>query len=264
MGKEDDLIKILDAGFEITGNIAGALIGGSIAGPVGIIVGASIPTIISTSFKSISSDIINRRISKREEQKIGAGYIFALERIKKNIENGRTIRNDGFFDNTNVLSDSNTILEGVTVKLQKEWELKKLRFYGNFLGNISFRQDIDFNYASVMLRLIDSLSYRELCLIVVFKNKGTPEIDLSLLEKTFKNNFMSHKFNNSMYIDLVELDKFTVFRRVPPFAVGATLGNCVLSDLGEKLYELMNLSEIDKSDILKTTSDLEDMLGKRL
>lgn len=264
MGKEDDLIKILDAGCEIAGNITGALIGGAIAGPVGLFAGATIPTIISTGFKSISSDIINRRISKREEQKIGAGYIFAIERIKKNIEYGCEIRNDGFIDNTNVLSDSNSILEGLTVKLQKEWELKKLQFYGNFLGNILFRQDIDFNYASVMLRLIESLTYRELCLIAVFKNKGTPEIDLSSLEKTFKDNIMTHKFNYSMYIDLVEMDKFTVFRRVPPFAVGATIGNCVLSDLGEKLYELMNLSEIDNSDLLKTTSDLEEMLGKRL
>lgn len=264
MKKEDDLKKLLDAGCDITGSIAGAFIGAAVAGPAGLLIGASLPTIISESFKKISSDVLSRQISKREEQKIGAGYIFALQRIEKNIEGGKTIRNDGFIKDDEILSDSNTILEGVTVKLQKEWELKKLQYYGNFLGNIPFRKDIDFNYASVLLRLIDSMSYREICIIAVFQKRGTPEIDLSSIENRLKMNYMMHNFNYSMYSDLVELGQLFVFRRVPPFTVGSTLGNCVLSDLGEKLYDLMNLQEIDKNDFIKTKTDLEDMLGKTL
>jgi len=264
MKKEEDLKKIITAGCDIAGSIAGAFIGETVAGPAGLLIGASLPIIISESFKTISADILSRQISKREEQKIGAGYIFALQRIEKNLKDGKTIRDDGFIDEKNILSDSNTILEGVTVKLQKEWELKKLKYYGNFLGNISFRNDINYNYASVMLRIIESMSYRELCIVSVFREKGTPEIDLSPIESRFKINYMMHNFNYSMYSDLVELGQLSVFRRVPPFTLGASIGNCVLSDIGEKLYDLMNLKEIAEGDFLRTKADLEDLLGRKL
>lgn len=264
MGKDDDLKKLLDAGCEISGNIVGAFIGAAVAGPAGLIAGAVLPKIIYESFKMISSDVLRRQISKREEQKIGAGYIFALQRIEKNLQEGKTTRNDGFINDDNILTDSNIILEGVTVKLQKEWELKKLQYYGNFLGNISFRKDIDFNYASVLLRLIESLSYRELCIIAVFHKKGTPEIDLSPIESKYKMNYMMHNFNYSMYSDLVELAQLSVFRPVPPLKLGAAIGNCVLSDVGEKLYDLMNLHEIEEIDFLKAKADLENLLGKTL
>ena len=261
---EKALEELLDAGYEIAGNISGALIGLTVAGPIGAIIGATVPTIITNSFKKISCDVLSRNISKREEQKIGTGYFFAIKRINQNITAGLSIREDDFINEENILSDSNTILEGVTIKLQKEWELKKLEFYGNYLGNISFRKDININYASVLLRLIESMSYRQLCLVVVFKKNGTPEIDLSPIENQFKSNFMLESFNFSLYSDLVALGQLTVFRRVAPFSLGASIGNCVLSDIGNKLYELMNLNDIIETDYLKVKNELEGMLSRKL
>ena len=257
---EKSLNEILDAGIEIFGSVTGAFIGGAVAGPIGLALGAAFPTILIKSFKKIRNDVLSRNISKREEQKIGAGYYFALKRIESNISRGMTIRKDGFINDEDILSDSNTILEGVTVQLQKEWELKKLEFYGNFLGNISFRPDININYATVLLRLIESLSYRQICIVAIFKRIGTPEIDLSSIESRFKTNYAMHNFSYSLYSDLVELGQLSVLRRVAPFKVGAVLGNCVLSDIGEKLFELMNLTEICKDDYIKTKRELENML----
>lgn len=261
---EKHLTEILEAGYEITGSIAGAIAGGAIAGTPGIILGASIPTIISKGFKKISDDVLKRSISKREEQKIGAGYIFAIERIEKNIEAGREIRDDGFINNGNILSDSNTILEGVTLKLQKEWELKKLRFYGYFLGNISFEKNIDFDYAAVLLKIAETLSYRQLCIIKVFKEKGKPEIDLTPIENVYSRGLDDSNFNFSLFSDLAEMDRLTVFQRRRPIKLGAPIGNCVLSDMGIKLYNLMNLAEIDETDYNKTAYEIQKMLPNRL
>jgi hypothetical protein len=77
-------------------------------------------------------------------------------------------------------------------------------------------------------------------------------------------NYMMHNFNYSMYSDLVELGQLSVFRRVPPFTLGASIGNCVLSDIGEKLYDLMNLKDIAGDDFLRTKADLENLLGRKL
>lgn len=107
--KKEPLKELFDSGAEIISNIAGAIIGGALAGPEGVIIGASIPTVLTKGFKLIGEDVLNRNISKREEQKIGAGYTFALLRIEKNIKAGREYRNDGFIDNENILSDSNSI-----------------------------------------------------------------------------------------------------------------------------------------------------------
>lgn len=263
MKKEQSLKKLLYGSSEIIGSISGALVGTAVAGPAGTIVGATLPTILSNVFKKISKDVLSRNISKREEQKIGTGYYFALKRMEKNISNGLSIREDGFIDEEDILSDSNIILEGVTVKLQKEWELKKLVYYGNFLGNISFRKDININYATVLLRLVESLSYRQLCIVFVIEKHGTPKIDLSYIDSSYKKASQNHEFNYSLYSDLVDLINLSVLRPAPPYVLGATLGNCVLSDIGQKLFELMNLSEIDNEDYMETKRDLENMLSKR-
>ncbi|WP_352422976.1 hypothetical protein [Proteiniphilum sp.] len=261
---EESLRKLLNAGSEIVGNVTGAIIGSAIAGPTGLLLGASLPTIFSMTFNRISDDVLNRTISKREEQKIGAGYIFAIDRIEKNIKAGKIIREDGFIGNDNILSDSNVILEGVTTKLQKEWELKKLQFYGNFLGNISFTDEVDFNYATVLLKIAENLSYRQLCLIKVFKKKGTPQIDLAPIENEYARGLSTKTFNYSLYSDLAEMDRLSVFQRRGPIKLGATIGNCILSDIGIKLYQLMNLEEIEKNDYNETVYELQSMLPGRL
>lgn len=260
MKNKDSFIELIDIGCEFVSSSIGAFIGVAIDGAAGIIAASAASPVLYKMFKSISEDVQAKKTSKREEQKIGAGYLFALRRIEYNISHGKKIRSDGFIVDDDILSDSNTILEGVTVKLQKEWELKKLEFYGNFLGNISYRADIDINYATVLLRLIESLSYRQICIVAIFKRIGTPEIDLSSIESRFKTNYAMHNFSYSLYSDLVELGQLSVLRRVAPFKVGAVLGNCVLSDIGEKLFELMNLSEICKDDYIKTKRELENML----
>ena len=262
--KKEPLNELLDSGAEIIANIAGAIVGGILIGPGGVLAGASIPTILKKGFKWIGEDVLNRNISKREEQKIGAGYTFALLRIEKNIKAGREYRNDGFIDNENILSDSNSILEGITVKLQKEWELKKLQFYGNLLGNISFEKEIHFNYATVLLKLAETLSYRQLCLIKVFENKGTPQIDLSPIDNAYRKSNDLRGFNYSLYVDLVEMEQLSVLKRSGAITVGATIGSCILSDIGIMLYRLMNLDELDIEDYNRTLYDLQDMLPKML
>ena len=260
MKNKDSFIELIDIGCEFVSSSIGAFIGVAIDGAAGVIAASAASPVLYKMFKSISEDVQAKKTSKREEQKIGAGYLFALRRIEYNISHGKKIRSDGFIVDDDILSDSNTILEGVTVKLQKEWELKQLEFYGNFLGNISFKPDININYATVLLRLIESLSYRQLCIIVVFVKNGTPEIDLSSIESSYKKNYMMHQFNYSLYSDLSELLRLSVLKPVPPFTLGSTLGNSVLSDIGEKLFELMNLSEICKDDYIKTKRELENML----
>lgn len=260
---EKSLRRLLEAGSEMAGSITGAFIGTAIAGPIGTLVGASLPPLISKSLNKISDDVLNRNISKREEQKIGVGYIYAVDRIEKNIKMGRKIRTDGFIDDENIQSDSNTILEGVTVKLQKEWELKKLQFYGNFLGNISFIPEIDFNYAAVLLKFAESLLYRQMCLIKVFMKKGTPQIDLAPIANEYRSGLSANTFNYSLYSDLVEMDRLSVFQRRGPVTLGGTIGNCALSDMGIKLYQLMNLEEIEEADYCKTLTEFQEMLPNR-
>jgi hypothetical protein len=261
---EKCLEKLLETGSEMVGSITGAFIGTAIAGPIGTIVGASLPALISKSLNKISDDVLNRNISKREEQKIGVGYHYAIRRIEKNINAGKEIRKDGFISNDSILSDSSTILEGVTLKLQREWELKKLQFYGNFLGNISFTEDIDFNYATVLLKFAETLSYRQICLIKVFVKKGTPQINLAHIANEYRRRLTIDSFNYPLYSDLADMDRMSILQRLPPISLGDAIGNCVLSEMGLKLYHLMNLEEIEEDDYSKALDGLQRMLPNKL
>lgn len=264
MEYKSELKWIVSSGVEMIANISGAAVGAAIAGPAGMVIGASLPTVLNSMFKKISSDVASRNLGERETQKIGAGYYYALKRIDQNISIGKELRKDGFIDESDVLSDSSIILEGVTTKLQREWELKKLIFYGNFLGNISFEESIDFDYATVLLKLIDNLSYRQLCLIAVFKRCGTPEIDLSSIGGLFKEREWNNKFDYALYSDLVDLSAQSILQPIPPFSLGDTLGNSILSDIGDKLYSLMNLNELEERDYNVVKHSMEDILNRRL
>lgn len=132
------------------------------------------------------------------------------------------------------------------------------------LGNISFEKDVHFDYATVLLKLAESLSYRQLCLIKVFENKGTPQIDLAPIDNTYKRSIDLRGFNYSLYADLVEMEQLSVLKRVGAITVGAAIGNCTLSDIGTKLYRLMNLNELNAADYNRTLNDLQDMLPRML
>ncbi len=86
-----------------------------------------------------------------------------------NLKNGYKLRNDGFFeDNSTERAASKEIVEGVLLATQREYEEKKTRYYGNLLANIAFSTGVSRSHASLLIKLSQSLSYRQVCLLSIF------------------------------------------------------------------------------------------------
>ncbi|MFN8412279.1 MAG: hypothetical protein U0Z26_07820 [Anaerolineales bacterium] len=160
--------QLISLSSELAGAaIAGAL--GFLSGSPAIAAGAGIVGVtIAKSANILLTDIANRQLSRREEIKVGAAAAFALDKIQKRLESGEQPRDDYFFskDSTNH-SDAEEILEGVLQKSKNEHEEKKIRLLGNFYATLVFSKGISIGEANYLLQLVESLTYRQICVLAI-------------------------------------------------------------------------------------------------
>src|SRR5829696_6490496 len=139
-------------GSDITGATVGAIAGGAFGGPAGDIAGTAACVVIANVLKNIGNDISERRLSPREEVRVGAALIFAINKVQEQITNGYKLRNDDFFvDKPSERAASKEIVEGVLLAAQREHEEKKTRYYGNLLGNIAFSTGVSRAHADLLI-----------------------------------------------------------------------------------------------------------------
>ena len=241
-----DLIK---AGSEIAGGVSGAVIGGTIIGPAGWLIGGASGPIITRLFTKIGNEIKKRVLGDREESRIGFTYTVGLLKIKSRLEKGEKLRSDGFFESDEFnRSASEEILEGVLRSSQVEYQEKKLPYYGNLLANIAFETSISRNKANLFLRIAQNLSYQQLCILQLVSQNEKMQLnwgyEFMRFDELQKFNCIQPAIeelgnNKLLYIGRQQEGYITSIRIIK---------------LGQELIKLMELSEIAKSEI----SSLDD------
>lgn len=242
--------KFVQLGSDITGNLAGSALGFLMAGPPGAFAGAAAGPAIKHVLSGLAEDVLARTISQREKTRMSATLIFAADKVRKRLEEGKKPREDGFFASDGLhRAPAEEIAEGVVLAAQRDHEEKKLRFYGNLLANLAFVPGIDQGHANLLLRLGQDLSYRQLCLIVLFRAQ-----DQNLLRKTdYRKDPASVKGTTIPILQEI----YDLFRRGMITSGGSYLLG--LADIkpsvitpegtGVTLYNLMELHEIDFDDV---------------
>jgi hypothetical protein len=254
--KEENSIipEIIETGYEVGGSLGSAIIGGLLAGPAGVVIGAASGPILTKLFTKVGSEIKNRILGAREESRIGFTYATGYDKLKTRLESGDELRQDDFFDiDENNRSTAEEILEGVLRSAQSEYQEKKLKYYGNLLANISFDKSVTKDKAYLFLKVAQNLSYKQLCILKFLNRNG--QINLN----------WGYNFNGlaelTNYADLEpsveDLDKNKLL------AILRTSGNTIsimnISKLGVELTNLMNLSEIPEEDISSLSKELSDV-----
>lgn len=255
---DDEKVKdLIQFGSEIAGGATGAAIGLLVAGPAGAIAGAIGGPIVARTLKSVAVDIKERFLSKKEEQRIGATVALTMIKINENLEKGKTLRNDGFFEpGTNERSAIEEIYEGTLIAAQKEHEEKKIKFYSNLVANLSFSIDFDKAEANVLLKKAEGLTYRQLCILSLLGR-----IDQYSLRQT---SYREAQVDDSRLIILLEeindlYNKTMVIssaRTAFISLVDVTPSELSLIGTGEFLHGLMELSEIPTEDLDEIASIL--------
>jgi hypothetical protein len=240
----------IGAGSDIAGAAIGAAAGAALAGPPGGIAGAAAGAAISNVLKNIGTDISERMLSPREKVRIGAALGFPINKVQENITNGHKLRDDDFFDDKpSGRAASQEIVEGVLLAAQREYEEKKTRYYGNLVANIAFSKGVSRAHADLLIKLSQSLSYRQLCLLSIFGQRDR----FTLRQNDYRDtsNFFLEKV--SLLQEIFDLTTRGLIMKEP--------GNVVLGHTeivparmkpegeGETLFKLMVLKEMDGQDL---------------
>jgi hypothetical protein len=238
--------SLIQTGCEMFGSTGGALIGLAIAGPAGAIAGAASAPLI-TRLMGIGGEFAQRLLGKREQGRLGAALEYAVEKTRENIEAGKET-NPALVGENVQLASSDEILESALTAAQRDPQEKKLRYYGNLIGNLPFEKNLDASEAFQLTRLAQELTYRQLCLLAIFAESrkfslrngqyvGYPAMTDSLM---------------SVLLDIYELWSRQIVGSDTLVLVTYDLINparIVLHGISGRLYRLMELNSIPPADL---------------
>jgi len=250
---------LINTGSNLAGAVAGSALGFLMAGPVGAIAGGTVGSTFTDILKNVGKEVMDKKLSMAERQLVrcGAAYSFAINKIKNNLEFGATPVETFFQKETpGERTTAEELLEGVLIKAKDEYEEKKVKYLGNLYGNIAFRNGISKQTCNQLINLASNLTYRQYCILAMIKNIA--KYNLSQEDYRGKNKFFS---TESMYFlqEIFDLYNINLIRciqkNLPDSEVFFGLtdiapGRLQLQWIGEILYTLLNLNEIDESEIL--------------
>jgi len=269
MKNKDKKIKNkIDKGLSVCGEATGAVASSSIGlwvgGPVGVFVGAVGGKLARDFILILKKDFENRFLSEWEKERINITAESVRERIQSNYNQGLQVRNDDFFTNGSISERSTAyeIFEGTFIAAKNEHEEKKLKYYGNLVANIAYHKEIDRYHANYLLRIAERLSYRQICILALFKRKSNYALSSNFHEllKTFDQNKMI------IVREIEEIKILHLLQSLPSKEAiigGGPAGNITpatteLSETGNIIHTMMNLDEIESSEIDRLAAILSD------
>lgn len=158
--------KLVGSGAELAGGAVGGALGFLAAGLVGAAAGGAGGVVVSKTLSHIGNELSERLLGPREKIRVGATLALAAKEISERIKKGEKIRSDGFFDkNSTGRSSAEELAESVLLKSQREPEEKKIPLLAHLLVNMTFSPEISVALGEQMLKAVEQLTYRQLCIL---------------------------------------------------------------------------------------------------
>jgi hypothetical protein len=277
--------QVIDSSSNVVGTAVGNTLGFILADAPGAALGGAIGASLTGVLKQVFFDVANRRLSEREEIRIGTSAYFAVTKIQARLDSGEKPREDGFFSRENqyARSDADEIFEGTLLKSKNEHQEKKIRFIANIFSNTTFHSEINSSEANHILQVAENMTYRQMCLLALFERKAeindirlaTKDAtkdddedssiikDISLLQEIFQ--LYNLGLVAQLLVESKNSDEFTGgyitneknyllldgYDTVSPVDI-------VLKDLGKRYFNVMSLSEIPYEDVLEVAKTLSN------
>lgn len=215
-------------------------------------VGATIEKLILT----VGTDISARNLSPRERNRIGISIIQIIEKSIENLNSGKYIRNDNFFEDGD--QDGKTadeLLESLLKNIQTEYEEKKVKYISWMFANFLFDDTIDKQFCNTYLRIASDLTYRQFCYIYLICNKEKFGLNKNI-------DFLKDPYRTLRGDQILELHELRnlaiiyfpeIFLHLDP-KQGAQMFPLEQADIlpfGKYLFEYLDLGKIDISDVEK-------------
>jgi hypothetical protein len=119
----------------------------------------------------------------RERVRAGAALAFAVEYAATLHRNGRTARTDGWFDERpGGRPAAQELAEGVVAAARRSTDERRVRHLGYLLAEVAVSPDVDLELAGRALRLVESLSWRQLALLAGVGRRERVPLPMAPLE----------------------------------------------------------------------------------
>ena len=255
--KSDGIRQLISYGAEIAGGAAGAALGWFVGGPVGAVVGGAGGPMAAIALKNLGQEISERHLSTREKLRVGAAFAIAAADIRQRLERGENIRTDGFFDEKQTgRSDADEVAENVLLKAQREPEEKKIQYMGYLLSSITFDPHINVHMAHQLVKNVEQLTYRQLCILKLSAVKDKFE----MRDRDYMNRGKLTKDLYSVLDECLDLNKreYIYFgNAIVMTHLNVHPGSMALIRLGRDLFNLMKLYLIPDEDIVPIAEQLK-------
>ena len=264
--KNEGILELINNSTEIVGGTVVGLATGLLTGdPALAAISGAGGKAIEIGFRMIGNELYERIIGPREKVRAGAAISFAMAGIHKRLGNGESFRKDGFFEETPTKrSNLEEVDESTLKKVMDTTEEPKIKFMANLAVNIRFDQDLDMDTYRQILKDLDELTYRQLCiirLVVLCENREVNMIPIDEDEKSLEQIPQNEQMTfHSISRDFQEMMGDNYLAGV----------QCMKTDDGkpclrspsqmhstypsERLYSFANLNEVPIEDIEKTFS----------
>jgi hypothetical protein len=219
--------------------------------------------LLKSGLFKIGNDFEKRFLSERERIRIGRVITYAIIKYHEKLAAGEIPRHDGFFELPSTGNPAcaeiafverppnEEVIEGILLAVQREHEEKKLPFQGNLLVNIFFDSTIDISHANLLIKIGETISFTQMCLLSLFS-----EPYKSKIKGRYLDNIAFPKADNnlnSLFQEIFELgSQGLLYCSSQPVI---TLSYCHNPDgvevvgAGSDLYELMELGKINEADL---------------
>lgn len=249
MEDEEKIENLISAGTDITGAAVGGFLGFLAAGPVGAALGSASGSVAALALKKGALEISTRVLAHREEVRVGATFQYVFEKIQHRLRCGEILRTDGFFNaDIDIRSSADEILEAGMLSAQKEYEEKKLRYYGNLIANIAFDTTFSKSQANHLIKTAQSLSWRQMCVLSLAVRKA----NYQLRNESYRTEPTFTQEQIFLLQEVFDLENKNIIN----FGTGVLLGVADIQPsiistegVGAHLYNMMNLSEIPENEI---------------
>lgn len=182
--------------------------------------------------------------------------MIALGRIEQRREAGDEPRQDGLFEPG---EDPEGLLEGSLLSAARSYEQKKVPFIGAFYSSFVFERDVSSLTAHYLLRLLDRLTYRQLCALAYLADDGRrserERVQAAATEEGDRTSpTLSAELNDLANLGLVgyEQDGGLVANPLATYGAGqitaSSMARTALTELGRTLARMAELNQIPTED----------------
>ena len=153
--------------------VLGILVNAAVSDPTGM-TAAVIPIIVREVLRRVINPLTTRGESKRLYQWAKQ----AAEGITQRLKEGEEFRKDGFVQYPATNNPNwEEFVESTLKKVMDITEEPKISFLANVTINIHFDEDLDMNTYRQILKVLNELSYRQLCIIKMCKNADNIDVE---------------------------------------------------------------------------------------